>query len=369
MSQFTTQLVSIIFDAQFNNFDDNYDFYRFGKSKRKSLSEKISSKIGKILKKLRLYARRYLNRPNVYVLAQWLDHLKDLEWIYAKLEDKDSKELLIQLIAYRIMGHQAIRLPLSNKKYWERLSYFDKIQKGADSIDIGFMNWHLYLTDLNVINIPFKMYTNPSGLVMLELQQYTCEKAGIVLGEGDVVMDCGGCYGDTALDFARQVGKSGFVYTFEFVASNLEFMVKNLDLNPNLKQCIEIVKNPLWSTSDLPVYLEGSGPASRVSFNPISKENYVEFKTVSIDDLVSRKRLSRVSLIKMDIEGAEFEVLKGAKETLLRFKPNLALSVYHRPEHFYQLAQFIDSLNLGYQFYLGHFTIHQEETVLFARAN
>jgi hypothetical protein len=155
MSQFFTQLVNTIIDAQFNSFDDNYDFYRFGepKLKRESLPEKISSKTGKVLKKLKLYARRYLNRPNAYMLAQWLDHLPGLEWMCSKLEDEDSKELLVQLIAYRVMGYQAIKLPLSNKQYWERLSYFDKIQRGANSIDIGFMGWHLYLTDLSILDL------------------------------------------------------------------------------------------------------------------------------------------------------------------------------------------------------------------------
>jgi hypothetical protein len=70
----------------------------------------------------------------------------------------------------------------------------------------------------------------------------------------------------------------------------------------------------------------------------------------------------------MDIEGAELEALKGAKKTLLLFKPKLAISVYHNLHDLWTIPQWIESLDLGYQFYLRHFTIHSEETVLFAKA-
>lgn len=370
MSQFSTQLVNTIFDAQFNSFDDNYDFYRFGEPKleRENLLKKISSKTGKVLKKLKLYARRYLNRPNVHVLAQWLDHLQGLEWMYSKLEDEDSKELLIQLIAYRIMGYKAIKLPLNTPEYWKNLKEFESLREDAQPLSLGFMDWYLYLHNAEPISFPLRLYCR-SLMTQFWLQQYACPRGGVVFEQGQVILDGGGCWGDTALNFAYQVGSNGKVYTFEFVPSNLKILQKNLDLNPDYKQRIEVAEYPLWSQSDLTMYVSDCGPASRVGFDPSGTSEDYTVKTISIDDFVIQKHLATVSLIKMDIEGAEFEALKGAKETLLRFKPNLALSVYHRPEHFYQLAQFIDSLNLGYRFYLGHFTIHQEETVLFAKAD
>ena len=70
----------------------------------------------------------------------------------------------------------------------------------------------------------------------------------------------------------------------------------------------------------------------------------------------------------MDIEGAELEALKGATNTIQTFRPKLAISVYHRTRDFWEIPQWIDSLNLGYQFHLRHFTIHAGETVLFAIA-
>ena len=70
----------------------------------------------------------------------------------------------------------------------------------------------------------------------------------------------------------------------------------------------------------------------------------------------------------MDIEGSELAALRGAVTTLSTFRPKLALSAYHRPLDIIDLATYLSGLNLGYRFYLDHFTDHLEETVLFAAA-
>ncbi|KKL59875.1 hypothetical protein LCGC14_2210950 [marine sediment metagenome] len=71
----------------------------------------------------------------------------------------------------------------------------------------------------------------------------------------------------------------------------------------------------------------------------------------------------------MDIEGAEFNALIGAKQVLKKFMPKLAISIYHHFDSFIKIPQFINSLNLNYKLYLDHFTTHNEETILFAKVN
>jgi hypothetical protein len=70
--------------------------------------------------------------------------------------------------------------------------------------------------------------------------------------------------------------------------------------------------------------------------------------------------------LKMSTEVEEFGVLKVAKEIIMSFKPKLAITVYHSLKDFWEIPEWLDSLGLGYKFYLRHFTIHSEETVLFA---
>jgi hypothetical protein len=71
--------------------------------------------------------------------------------------------------------------------------------------------------------------------------------------------------------------------------------------------------------------------------------------------------------LKMSTEVEEFGVLKVAKEIIMSFKPKLAITVYHSLKDFWEIPEWLDSLGLGYKFYLRHFTIHSEETVLFAK--
>jgi hypothetical protein len=66
-------------------------------------------------------------------------------------------------------------------------------------------------------------------------------------------------------------------------------------------------------------------------------------------------------------QSVEAEALKGSRSVLRQFKPKLAITLYHNFEDFWDIPQFLDRLGLGYRFYLRHFTIHAEETVLFAR--
>ena len=69
----------------------------------------------------------------------------------------------------------------------------------------------------------------------------------------------------------------------------------------------------------------------------------------------------------MDIEGAEPSALEGAIETIKKFKPKLAIAIYHSMDDFVNIPNWILDLNLGYEIFIDHYTIHAEETVCFAK--
>jgi FkbM family methyltransferase len=181
-----------------------------------------------------------------------------------------------------------------------------------------------------------------------------------------VVLDGGGCWGDTALYFADAVGAEGKVYCFEFEEANLRRLEANLARNPELACRVQVVRRPMWSTPGQELRYDPMGPGTTVK--PEGSPTARSVLTQSIDGLVREEGLAAVDFIKMDIEGAEMEALRGAEQTLRTFKPDLALSIYHSLEDYHRLAYFLEGLGLGYRFYLRHLTVHLEETVLFASA-
>ena len=89
-------------------------------------------------------------------------------------------------------------------------------------------------------------------------------------------------------------------------------------------------------------------------------------KTKAIDDLVKEEGLERVDFIKMDIEGSELAALKGAKNTIQKYKPNLAICIYHKIEDFYTIPKYIKEIAPEYKLYVKHHTDMEWETVLYA---
>ena len=75
--------------------------------------------------------------------------------------------------------------------------------------------------------------------------------------------------------------------------------------------------------------------------------------------------VERVDLIKMDIEGHELSALRGAEQTLRRFRPRLAISLYHNWDDYFQIPLHLDRLGLGYRFYLENYTISDGETIMY----
>ena len=68
----------------------------------------------------------------------------------------------------------------------------------------------------------------------------------------------------------------------------------------------------------------------------------------------------------MDIEGTEMEALKGAEYIIKKYKPKLAISIYHKPEDIVEIPKYILNINPDYKLYLRHYSDNAGETVLYA---
>lgn len=297
------------------------------------------------------------------ISGQW----SSARFLYDRLSDENSKSLLLELIAFRALGHRRVKLPINEHQFWRTLDSVNGLVSGHEFRD--FMPFRLNWYDLRPRGIDLKLLTTPTGIASLFFQrqyEYGNLNNHVRANPGDVVIDGGGCWGDTALYFSNQVGPRGNVLSFEMVPANLEIFKENLRANPKHAENIEVIEQPLWSKSGIPVHFESHGPGSAVKVSP-GEEN-VRPTTTTIDSALSARGLRRVDFIKMDIEGSELEALKGARNTLITFKPKLAISIYHKPQDFDEITRYIESLNLGYRFFLGHHAVHLCETVLYAQS-
>jgi len=345
--------------ASLNNFyNDNFDveLRRPCKIERlQILATRILRKISKIRGGAGNVSVSFSGMQNYY-----LDHLEQFKFLYEHLCDEESKNRFVELFVFRALGPLKVKLSLNTKAYWQGRQAIEQYQL-ADRLEVKNFRCNLSLFDLNPCGYDLKLYFAVNGIyVDFILQQYNYNDL-VCVNQGDIVIDAGACWGDTTLYFASRGAKS--VYSFEFIPSNLSVFEKNIALNPNLKEQIQIVKRPVWSESKVPLSYDDRGPASQVA-EPKKYEG--KTKTLSIDDLVKEQNIETVDFIKMDIEGAEMPALKGAVESIKRFKPKLAISVYHKPDDMIVIPEFIRSLNPGYKFYLDYYTIVGHEVMLYA---
>lgn len=82
----------------------------------------------------------------------------------------------------------------------------------------------------------------------------------------------------------------------------------------------------------------------------------------TIDNYVRKQRLPRVDFIKLDVEGAELDVIKGASDVITRFKLILAVSVYHKIDHIWTIPQIITDIRKDYKFCLRYYMTSIDET-------
>ena len=82
-------------------------------------------------------------------------------------------------------------------------------------------------------------------------------------------------------------------------------------------------------------------------------------------DLLDNMEIHEPTFIKMDIEGAEIQAIQGARETIARAHPRLAICVYHNVGDFYRIPQMVLGIREDYDIYLRHYTETIYETVMF----
>jgi len=270
-----------------------------------------------------------------------------LDYIYDSLEDEKSKEVFNWFIKYRF-GYSIIGPMASNVFPFVDYEQNNKITPKKKG-NLYTINGHQidFCHDWNEVK---NTWINEQYRIAGK-----CEPQ-----KNEIIIDAGGFQGSTAIWFANIVGENGKVFSFEPLKSNYQKMKKNIQRN-KLEKIVDFINVGLWDgVTDL--FITNNNSAS-TSFD-INADIKIEVTT--LDEFVQNERLEQVDFIKMDIEGAEMNALRGAEKTILRFKPKLAISIYHLPEDIYEIPFFIKSLVPEYKLYLSHKFHGWHETILFA---
>lgn len=187
------------------------------------------------------------------------------------------------------------------------------------------------------------------------------------LNEPIRMIDCGAFTGDTLESVINQVNNNGLIFESVFLmepdSKNIQAIHKKLPQIYTGGFCITVVPVGVWSENKV-LNFNSNGASSKTVTCQSNLDNLNQVYVLSIDNMFL---FAKPNFIKMDIEGAELEALKGASECIKKHTPVLAISIYHSPSDLWEIPLFIHSLNKNYEFYIR---VHGDvglETVLYCK--
>ncbi len=175
-------------------------------------------------------------------------------------------------------------------------------------------------------------------------------------------IDCGAYDGDSLAGLMQYYkGEISSYLGIDLSAKNLQSLKKRLAQNAWQIGEVKLIQAALSSSEGGYLKVFENGAASYTIDSATSKADTVP--VVTLDSLVKKVHNP---FLKMDIEGADFDALLGAKKLIKTYRPNMSLSLYHCPEDLWRIPLYIESLVSGkYDFYLrqeGHWGL---ETTLY----
>lgn len=165
------------------------------------------------------------------------------------------------------------------------------------------------------------------------------------INDNESFVDVGAFDGDSIVKFLRKTnGKYNKIYAFELDPFNYEKLCKDFSTH-NYKNMN--VYNYGISNKSNKIKIVQSGTGSRIDNN-----GQVEVELLPLDEIIHNE----ITFLKMDIEGEEIKGIEGAKELIAKYKPKLAISVYHKLNHLWEIPLMLKKMCPQYKFYLRHHT-------------
>jgi FkbM family methyltransferase len=299
-------------------------------------------------------------------LTSWL--LKEPEGVIPTL---DKWILFFFKIIY--LGIRIILRLVLGKKRRDRLY----VERGINYVWIDYLNPSFYLLKLFYKSIKFLGLGNSAVLIKISVPKYDYKfycrinKADFMTREdgiiehftpkqGDIVVDIGAHIGRYTIIASKRVGTNGKVVAIEANPGNFEMLNRNIKLN-KLANVIPLNYAVYSKETKIKLYLPGEESGYTI-YNTImsnrarNEEKFVEVNANTLDYLLQSKGIKeeQVNWIKIDVEGAEFEVLKGATNVLSKSKDISLLIEIHGPHNYRPIVEFLNLYNFKIEFEKSH---------------
>ena len=311
--------------------------------------------VSKILEEFRTIVSKKFSKEEIEKIENNDNFIKSLkeennnsfEIFYNMLEESYSKNLFEKITRYRYLL-SFYRDAYTNIK--------EKIKLSMKYGSINIFSWCMkrFFFALQKYKYPNEI-ENFLLFYIFGLEQYNIKNIFEVSGDS-VVFDIGAWKGDTAYFFSKKCNNNAKIYAFEpdkNAYNTLELMKEKYKLN-NI-----ILENILFSNRNEVIDF--------VSMTPNTPS--VKMNAITVDEFVESNNIERIDYFKMDVEGAEMHILEGAVNTIKKFRPSLAIAVYHGGElfmeDFYKVPIFIKEITENYEYYIRTFSPWGGETILF----
>jgi len=262
---------------------------------------------------------------------------KEIKNLYLSLSEPAKKDFLMML---RFNLARTVKPYSLSKNESQKFNFYDVNDKVFIYDDFIFRSARIKPGTAN----SDQSIRDPSVMIneIMAIQVY--EEGRVRIGPEDTVLDCGANIGIFSVYAAAKAKK---VYAFEPSRTEIISLKENIGLNRCDK--IKIITKAVWNKNKK-AKLKMLGTTSHFLTEENGRQDEgADIETVTIDDFVDRENLTRVDFIKMDIEGSERKALLGAKKTLKKFKPKLAICLYHKYCDFYKIPLLIRKLNPDYK--------------------
>jgi FkbM family methyltransferase len=164
---------------------------------------------------------------------------------------------------------------------------------------------------------------------------------------------------ESSFDFLKAVNNRGKAIAFEPEPRAYKLSEANLSSAGEYADKIQLVNAALWSESTV-LYFEDA--ETKQGGSAVSDSGTLQVKGIALDDYLNGEP---ATFIKLDIEGSELSALRGMEKTIKKYKPKLAVCVYHRGDDYVDIPEYIHSIVPEYKFYLRHYSAYPLDTVLY----